>query len=114
MQTLLIKISGAFILCTLIFYAGWKVCSWRYDSQYKKAYDNAIAQVQAQQIKNNELSEKYQKQLNDYQKQSTKVNENVKTEIVTHTVYASCMLPTSGLQLINSTVDQANKVISTL
>lgn len=92
--------------------AGWVTQGWKYDSQYKESYIQVVAEVKAQDLANQTLAQEYQRKIGSYQKQMAALNGQVKTEITEHSVYSDCSIPDSGVQLINSAVDSANKAIT--
>lgn len=98
------------------FSAGWVVKSWQVDGQYKdyyeKYYEHALAEVKTQALANQALAETYQNKVAFYQKQMDVLNGQVKNEIAQHSIYGQCNMPDSGVQLINSAVDSANKIAS--
>lgn len=94
------------------FSAGWKIKEWKYDSQYKQSYLQAMAEIKTQDLVNQKMAQEYQRKTLLYTKKVELLNVQVKTEVASHSIYTSCAMPDSGLQLINSAVDTANQAVS--
>lgn len=112
MNALLYKILGAILIITLAFGAGWKVKGWKDDSSYKALYADLINQINAEQQHNLTLSKQYAATLTQYHHMTEETQKHVKIEVDTHPIYLDCILPDSGLQLINAAVDEANHIKS--
>lgn len=100
------------IAITIAFGAGWKIKGWRDDSQYKDHYVQAISALKAQDLANQKMAQEYQSKVSDYQNKVDVLNGQIKNEVVEHSIYSECVLPGSGVQLLNTTVDSANKIKS--
>jgi hypothetical protein len=94
-----------------LFVAGWVVHGWKYDSAYKAAYQNTLTQISVQQEQNKKLTDQYAAKITQYQTEIGKMKENVQVEIE-KPVYVDCVVPDSGVRLINNIVIATNNLKS--
>lgn len=113
MSGLFYKMAGLLLLMALAFGAGWKIKGWKDDSAYKELYADLINQINEEQEHNLTLSKQYASVLSQYHHATEETQKHVKVEVDTHPIYIDCVLPDSGVQLINRAVDEANALKST-
>lgn len=115
-NSLPMRITGGIVILLILavsgFITGWITRGWKYDSQYKKSYIQAMAEVKTQDLANQTLAQEYNRKTALYEKEMESLNGQVKTEIAQHSIYSDCSLPDSGVQLLNSAVDSVNKARS--
>lgn len=112
LSPLAIKIGSAALIISASFGLGWKICSWKNDSGYKRIVEAQAKQLNEANQRNQQLQQASDALKADYQKKIEGVNEKVKTEIKLVPVYQSCIVPDSGLQLCKSAATNTNQAIT--
>lgn len=111
--SLILRILWPLVLAAFAFGLGWKVCTWRYQAQEAKALNTIAENAKAQDDVNAKDSKvRIEKQV-VYQKSKDEDNKNVIKEVIKVPVYSECIVPLSGVRIINGAVSAANKVKST-
>lgn len=64
-------------------------------------HDRQVAAFALQVQKSDQIAKYLEAELDSMKMENQKLNESLKNEINTHVVYRSCVLPVSGLQLLN-------------
>lgn len=112
LNPMMLRVFGSLFLLAIAFISGWKVCTWKYDSMQNKSKDEVINQVINQDKSSFETSKiRIEKQI-VYQKSKDEDNKNVIKEIVKVPIYSDCIVPVSGVRLINSAISTANQIKS--
>lgn len=116
LNALAIKIGASTLAIVAAFGLGWKICSWKNDSQYKDAYSKLQQQYVNLQQQYNDLMDKNKllyDSLNDLkiknQKRINELNGQLQKEIKAHPQYSSNIVPDSGVQFYNATINSANQ-----
>ncbi len=107
---LMLKLGASALAVVAAFGLGWKVCSWRNDSEYKAVIATLQKEYEAAVAKNKILSDSLTALQIKNQKRIGELNAQLQEELKKSPIYISCTVPDSGVQLFQSSVSSANKV----
>lgn len=97
----------AAVLLAVGFGSGWQTHGWKTDAQELSKVRVAEAQRDAALSYANDVSSKFETKLSKLRITNTTVNQEVRHE-TEKTVYRDCLVPDSGVVLLNRAIGQAN------
>lgn len=107
------KYAIAVILILFAFYKGYDYRDGIAKADEAKAVAAWQEVIDAERTRRNDISAELETALANVKKLETQVNKKVKDEIKQNPVYGSCVIPSSGVQLINSTAREYNEARNT-
>lgn len=107
------KYVAAVVLILFAFYKGYDYRDGIAKVDEAKAVAAWQEVIDKERARRNDISADLEVALSNIKKLETQVNKKVKDEIKQNPAYGSCSIPSSGVQLINSTVREYNQARDT-
>lgn len=97
----------AAVILAIGFGSGWTTHSWKTDAETKAAIEHAEAMRAAEEMRYNDIAEKFIKKLDNLKVVNRTINNEIHRE-TEKTVYRECVVPDAGRELLIRAVGQAN------
>lgn len=109
---LILKV-GSIALYSLILIIGtWKTHSWKDKSEQLKQVNASIVELKQRNSAESKESVNRQKAQEVHHDKQKEAVVHIEREVTAMPVYRECVVPASGLRVINSAVEGANTLIS--
>lgn len=112
LSPLAIKIGASALAIVTAFGLGWKICSWKNDSGYKRIVEAQAKQINDSNLKNKTLSDQAESFKAQINKLMESKSEPIKKEIREVPIYRDCVVPANGLRVINDKATTTNQSLS--
>lgn len=111
-NALTLKIFSGLLFFVLAFSSGWVLHGWKYDSTYKGIIETQTKQINDKSLQNKTLSDQAEALKDQNKKLMESKSEPIKKEIREVPIYRDCVVPASGLRVINDKVTTTNQSLS--